>query len=160
MGRPRAEVIEALSLEVRRAQNRSDAYDDAVAEALRVNRTDLRCIDVLSQESGSITAGRLAGLMGLSTGAMTTVLDRLERAGYARRVRDEHDRRRVQVELTRKAHEDVWSFYAPLAALADELYARYTDEQLELLLGFLEQGRALAERVDAELRERLARAAG
>ena len=69
-----------------------------------------------STRRAALTAGRLAELMGLTTGAITTVLDRLERAGFARRVRDESDRRRVRVELDREgAREKLWPYYEPLA---------------------------------------------
>ena len=66
---------------------------------LGLNRTDTRCLDIIERLDG-VSAGRLASEAGLSTGAVTTVLDRLERAGYARRVPDPGDRRRVLVELT------------------------------------------------------------
>ena len=151
----RNKLIAAINLEVRRSQNRTDAYDEAVAEAIGINRTDHRCLDVLEQEGGA-TAGRLAELMGLTTGAVTTVLDRLERAGLARRVRDESDRRRVHVVLTEKAGEVLWPFYEPLQRLGEELYSRYSDDELALLLGFLVAGAELYEEVFAELRARLA----
>jgi DNA-binding MarR family transcriptional regulator len=151
----RNKLIAAINLEVRRSQNRTDAYDEAVAEAIGINRTDHRCLDILEQEGGA-TAGRLAELMGLTTGAVTTVLDRLERAGLARRVRDESDRRRVHVVLTEKAGEVLWPFYEPLQRLGEELYSRYSDDELALLLGFLVAGAELYEEVFAELRVRLA----
>lgn len=107
------------------------------------------CLDFLGQQ-GPITAGRLAELTGLSSGAMTAALDRLERAGYARRVRDPGDRRRVLVEPTDKAGE-LDSFYSEHASLAERLYDEYTTEQLQLLLLFLRQGRELNERRAAEV---------
>jgi DNA-binding MarR family transcriptional regulator len=153
----RKELEETINLEVRRSQNRTDEYDEAVSTALRINRTDMRCVDVLDQE-GRLTAGRLAALTGLTTGAITTVLDRLERAGFARRVRDEHDRRRVYVELTDEARARSWEFYEPMAELAATLYSRFTDEQLEVVLDFLEQAGELADAALAKLRERLQQA--
>ena len=78
---------------------------------LGLNPTDVRCVDLLDQH-GTMTAGALAELAGLSTGAVTFLLDRLERAGFVRRVRDLEDRRRVLVELV------------PLAADADLRAAR------------------------------------
>lgn len=151
----RQQLMESISLEVRRSQTRTDAYDEAVATALGLNRTDFRCVDILSAE-GTITAGRLAELMGLTSGAMTGVLDRLERAGYAERIREGDDRRRVHVALTKKAHESAWQYYQPLAELSAKLYARYSDEQLELLLDFLEAAAELFEGPLTRLRERLA----
>jgi DNA-binding MarR family transcriptional regulator len=150
----RRELIDAINLEVRRSQNRTDEYDEAVAHAVGINRTDMRCLDILAQEGGA-TAGRLAAVMGLTTGAITTVLDRLETAGFARRERDEHDRRRVRVALTEKAQAELLPFYAPLHEMSEKLFARYTEEQLELLLGFLVEAGARHEEILAALRERL-----
>jgi DNA-binding MarR family transcriptional regulator len=150
----REQLMEKISLEVRRSQSRTDAYDEAVATALGLNRTDFRCLDILSTE-GTLTAGRLAELMGLTSGAMTSVLDRLESVGYARRVRDTEDRRRVHVELTPKMHETAWPYYQPLTEMSAKLYARYSDEQLELLLDFLATAAELFEGEFARLREQL-----
>ena len=90
--RQKREIFDELIEEVRRSQNATDRFDSAVAEALGLNRTDMRCLDVIQRE-GAVTAGHLAEATGLTTGAMTVALDRLERAGYARRVRDSRDRR-------------------------------------------------------------------
>src|SRR5206468_2624735 len=73
--------------------------DEAAAEYLGINPTDGRALDVIDQH-GRITAGELARELRLSTGAVTTLVDRLERAGFAHRVRDEDDRRRVLIEVT------------------------------------------------------------
>jgi DNA-binding MarR family transcriptional regulator len=154
MTRPRDDLIAAINFEVRRSQNRTDGYDEAVADAIGLNRTDQRCLDIIEQEGGA-TAGRLAELMGLTTGAITTVLDRLERAGFAQRVRDESDRRRVRVTLTEKAHQELLPYYEPLMRMSEQLYSRYSDEELALLLRFLEEAAALHEGVFAELRARL-----
>src|SRR3979490_3402685 len=99
MSSRKRKVFEELIYEVRRSQAATDRFDQAVADAIGLNRTDMRCLDVLSRE-GPVTAGRLAEATGLTSGAMTTALDRLERAGYARRTRDATDRRRVLVEAT------------------------------------------------------------
>jgi DNA-binding MarR family transcriptional regulator len=109
VSRHKRHVFEELIDEIRRSQNATDRFDQAVADALGMNRTDMRCIDVLQRE-GPVTAGRLAEATGLTTGAMTTALDRLERAGYARRTRDAADRRRVVVELTPKVFDDIMGF--------------------------------------------------
>src|SRR5919109_1824865 len=103
-------LFEELLVEVRASQNATDRFDQAVADALGLNRTDMRCLDILDRE-GRMTAGRLAEATGLTTGAVTTVLDRLEQAGYARRVRDTDDRRRVYVEVTEETRRRAGSFY-------------------------------------------------
>jgi DNA-binding MarR family transcriptional regulator len=145
-------VFEELLDEVRRSQNATERFDQAVADALGLNRTDMRCLDVLERE-GPVTAGRLAEATGLTTGAMTTALDRLERAGYARRLRDTADRRRVLVEATERAMQMGGPFYGEHTALSERLYQRYTEAQLELLLGFVREGREFNERHAAQLEQ-------
>ena len=143
MSRYKRNIYDELIDEVRRSQNATARFDQAVADALGLNRTDMRIVDVLHRV-GSLTAGRLAEETGLSTGAMTTALDRLERSGYARRVRDGADRRRVLVQLTDRAGE-MAAFYSEHAAYAERLYQRHTAEQLELLLRFVRENREFNE---------------
>jgi DNA-binding MarR family transcriptional regulator len=122
-----------------------------------LNRTDARCLDII-EWIGQVTAGRLATESGLSTGAVTTVLDRLERAGLARRVADPADRRRVLAEITPEAQRLAEEIYAPLASAAATELERYSEAELALLRDFLRRGRALQEdhieRVRARLRAR------
>ena len=154
MSSKKREIFEQLVDEVRRSQNATDRFDQAVADSIGVNRTDMRCMDVIQRE-GPVTAGRLAEATGLTTGAITTVLDRLERAGLARRVRDETDRRRVLVEATEAALSGAVEYYGDHMELGERLYRRYTVEQLELLLGFVREGREFNERAAARLEARL-----
>jgi DNA-binding MarR family transcriptional regulator len=150
-------LFEELIDEVRMSQNATDRFDQAVADALGMNRTDMRCTDVLDRE-GPVTAGRLAEATGLTTGAITTVIDRLERAGLARRLRDPDDRRRVLVELTPEARERGRRFYVGHAQLAEQLYHRYSEDQLRLLRDFVRGSREFNEREAAKLeRENRAR---
>ncbi|HWD73815.1 MAG TPA: MarR family transcriptional regulator [Solirubrobacteraceae bacterium] len=151
MSRRKRDIFEQLLTEVRGSQNATARFDQAVADAAGLNRTDMRIIDVLDRE-GAVTAGRLADVTGLSSGAMTTALDRLERSGHARRVRDAGDRRRVLVELT-EAAQATNDFYSEHAAYAERLYQRHSLEQLELLLSFVRESREFNERRAAELEE-------
>ena len=150
MSRNKHELFEELIAEVRRSQSATARFDQAVADALGVNRTDMRCLDTLERE-GPVPAGRLAEATGLTSGAITTALDRLERGGFARRIPDPSDRRRVLVEMTPAVREHANAFYAPHMAQAERLFNRYTREQLELLLGFVRGGREFNEREAAEL---------
>jgi DNA-binding MarR family transcriptional regulator len=147
----KAELVDELGMAFRVAQNRSQALDELVAQRLGVNLTDLRCLDIVEQQ-GRITAGRLAELAGLTTGAVTAVLDRLEQLGYARRVRDTNDRRRVLVELTERAQRATWEIYGPLKAEWDRLLARYTVEELRLFLDMLDRGEEVGRRQVEHLR--------
>ena len=147
------QIFEELVYEVRRSQAATDRYDQAVADAIGLNRTDMRCLDVIQRE-GPVPAGRLADETGLTTGAITTVLDRLERAGFARRTRDPADRRRVLVELAPEARSGAGDYYGEHTALGERLFRRYSEEQLALLLDFTRAGRELNEREAAKLEAR------
>src|SRR4051794_9372852 len=82
-------------------------FHSAIADRLGVGVTDVKCYSILRQ-TGPITAGDLAERVGLTTGAITGVIDRLEQAGLVRRVRDPNDRRRVVLEvLSNPEHERV-----------------------------------------------------
>jgi len=123
---------------VRRTQVLTQMLDEAAALYLGINTTDGRALDVIDQAGGRITAGDLARELRLSTGAVTTIVDRLEKAGYARRVADPDDRRRVLIEATAKVariSEDIWG----TAAEAIDWASRYTDKELDLFIRFQEQ---------------------
>jgi DNA-binding MarR family transcriptional regulator len=138
-------LVEAVAHEIRAAQNAVDAFDEAAAALLGINRTDLRCLDILERR-GQLTAGELGEAAGLSSGAVTTLLDRLERAGYARRVRDTGDRRRVLVELTAAARRAAGELWGPLGEEARAELERYSDEELAFIRDFHRRGRELNER--------------
>jgi len=137
-------LVAEVALEIRAFQTAVDAFDDAVADRLGINRTDLRCLDLLDRHGG-MTAGDLATASGLTTGAVTRLLDRVERMGYARRVRDTADRRRVLVELTPLARERAAELYGPIAHAGQMGLERYSADQLKLLRDFLRGARALQE---------------
>jgi DNA-binding MarR family transcriptional regulator len=147
--------MRCLGEEIRSGQRATDKVDELVAELLGVNRTDSRCLDILEQH-GLLTAGQLATSSGLSTGAVTAVVDRLERAGYARRIPDPSDRRRVLVDLTDRARELIWELMGrPMREAGRPLVDRYSDAELELLIEFQRRGREMQERHAEWLRERL-----
>ncbi|MEV5827032.1 MarR family transcriptional regulator [Spirillospora sp. NPDC052242] len=97
-------TVGAIARAVQELRDATDLIDELAARRLGVNRTDLRCLSRLTAR-GPLTASELAVAAGLTGGAATTAIDRLERAGLARRVRDAADRRRVLVHLTDRAHE-------------------------------------------------------
>jgi DNA-binding MarR family transcriptional regulator len=139
----REELIYAISSRVRANQVLSDMLDDEIAGLMGINRTDYRALDVIDQR-GRIGAGELARELRMSTGAVTTVVDRLERAGYARRVPDPNDRRRVLIEVTPQIHENAAQLYGSPEDLVGA-YDDYTDEELETVLRFQEFGRTWLE---------------
>ena len=148
-------LLAELEHEIRAGQTATDMVDQAAADLLGVNRTDARCLDILDR-LGTISAGRLAEESGLTTGAVTAMIDRLEGAGYVRRVRDEEDRRRVLVDLTPRARKAGHALYEPLAARWAQFSKRLTIEQVELLLQFARLGREMNEELAESLRAKLA----
>src|SRR5262252_4299348 len=123
-------------LAVRRAGSVMQLLGAASAERIGINVTDLNCLNILAL-GGHLTAGELARRTGLTTASITGVLDRLEESGFVRRERDPHDRRRVIVRLdAARGLRDVAPVFAPVIAAWQAVAARYTDEQLSLILEF------------------------
>ena len=155
-GAQRSELIRAAGLEARLQQNAYDRFEDAAADFFGVNRTAMRCMEVLDR-TGQLTAGEIARQTGLTSGAATALLDRLERAGYLRRLRDPTDRRRILVELTDRARAATRAVYGPLAQAMTQ-FERYTDAELELIADFLRTGSGLllenTERIRALIADR------
>jgi DNA-binding MarR family transcriptional regulator len=131
----RDELIHEFIAAVRAGQTANQTLDHSVAEYLGIDPSAMRCLDILDQE-GPMTAGRLAERARLSPGAITALLDRLEKKGLARRLRDTNDRRRVLVEVTPEVRRGGERLYGTPEEGAQAL-AGYSDEQLEFLIGFL-----------------------
>ena len=127
-----------------------DAIDQAVADRLGINRTDLRIIDELSD--GPRAAGDLAVRVGLSAAAMTTALDRLENKGHARRIRDSGDRRKVLVEITEAARAVCQEAMGPIAEEGRLLLAGFTEPEIARIAGFLQSACTANDRQVARLR--------
>ena len=117
-------------------QTSNDNFDQAIADHLGMNRTDMRCVDLIDQ-AGGMTAGELARAAGLTTGAVTAVVDRLEAAGLARRVADPADRRRVRIEATDRLWEVTQPLIGPMVDESMAILDDYSDEELERFTEFL-----------------------
>jgi DNA-binding MarR family transcriptional regulator len=127
-------------------------FHQAIADRLRLNVTDHKCMDLLLMK-GPLTAGELAGMTGLTTGAITAVIDRLEQAGFARRDDDPRDRRRVIVQAVPRRCRDIAQLFEPFAATFGELSARYNDEELVVILDFMTRSCEGLHQSTMELRE-------
>jgi DNA-binding MarR family transcriptional regulator len=141
------EVVDA----VRDHQGAVDAVDDAASAFLGINRTDGRCLDIIDRR-GRVTAGELASETGLTCGAITTALDRLQTAGYVRRLRDHSDRRRVLVEMTDLARSRAWEVLGPVAEEGVRILKNYDDDQLTTIRDFLWASRDLLQQYAAGVR--------
>ena len=132
----RAELEVAFATAMRRTGSLMQLMGQAAADRIGINNTDLNCLNILSF-SGHMTAGELAKATGLTTASITGVIDRLEEAGFVRRERDPHDRRRVVVRLSLdKAVKEVASVFVPMLRDWREMAARYSDDELRLIVDF------------------------
>jgi DNA-binding MarR family transcriptional regulator len=116
--------------------------------------TDIQVMDILDR-AGEVSAGQLADLMGMTTGAIARILNRLEEAGIVHRERDPNDGRRVLVRLEREKDEmhKVHSILDSLEKTWDEAVSRYDEEQLAFLLEFLQRSNALSQKELVQLQE-------
>jgi DNA-binding PadR family transcriptional regulator len=116
---------------------RSVLLHTAVADKLGLNPSDHKCADLIHGQGEPLSAGRLAELTGLSTGAITGVLDRLEVAGFVTRTEDPNDRRRVLVRYTPEHAPDLRPFFLPLRQAMWDCCERYSNEQLDVIIDFM-----------------------
>jgi DNA-binding MarR family transcriptional regulator len=107
-------------------------FNQAVADRLGMHPTDVQCLNLLTLEPKPLTTGQIAALTGLTSGSATRLVDRLERAGYVRRERDTHDRRKVLVHLANLA--EFGRLWAELGEGWDAIFDGYTDKELALLV--------------------------
>jgi DNA-binding MarR family transcriptional regulator len=141
LSRPKARV--ALLQELEEAMRRTSAqgvlFGQTVANVAGISGSDLDCMDFLNLE-GRMTAGRLAELTGLTTGAITGVIDRLEKAGFVRRERDEADRRKVFIMIVPENVAKIGRLYVPMQEAMHKVWSTYSDAELQLLLRFAKEG--------------------
>jgi DNA-binding MarR family transcriptional regulator len=151
--RSKKHLAEELIREFRVSGNQDDAFDSLASQRLGVTETDLRCLNII-ENAGGLSAGDLAAQSGLTGGAITGVIDRLEKAGFARRVFDPADRRRVRVEVTRAFYSSAERIWGPVAAdWHSTLSRRFTIEELELITEFLRATNQVGRRQLERLRE-------
>jgi DNA-binding MarR family transcriptional regulator len=141
MTRTRQAVIAELGMAMQSYQRSNAEFDDEVGRLLDVNPTDLRCLDWL--DGRRMSAGELGRATGLSSAATTSMIDRLERKGFVRRIREEHDRRQVFVEMTEVGSARVWRFYGPLVEEGARLFERFTRAELESMLDLIKKVQTL-----------------
>ena len=142
MARTRQAVIAELGIAMQSYQRSNAEFDDEVGRLLDVNPTDLRCLDWLI--GGRMSAGELSRATGLSSAATTSMIDRLERKGFVRRIREADDRRQVLVEMTEEGSSRVWRLYGPLVEEGAKLFERFTRAELVMMLDLIKKMQALA----------------
>ncbi|MQY07024.1 MarR family winged helix-turn-helix transcriptional regulator [Actinomadura macrotermitis] len=151
-GPERAEMVEELRSALQRSTMFTVLLHHATAAKAGLNVTDAQCINALSLD-GPQTPGRLAQLMGITTGgAITAVIDRLEKAGYVRRSPDPDDRRRVIIEVVPEALARFGAYFEPIGHSFAEIVGGYDDERLGFLLDWLRDNNARMPGVIEEVR--------
>ncbi|TGK20842.1 MarR family transcriptional regulator [Leptospira fluminis] len=148
----RKEILNLVMTAIREMSALSVIISQIVAEKVGMNPSDMECGDFL-QLYGPMTAGRLAELSGLTSGAVTGVIDRLEKAKVARREPDPSDRRKVLVVPCTERAEEFGSYYASLAKAAGEALERYNTEELGTFLAISRDMIAVTQQEVQKLKE-------
>jgi len=117
-----------------------DRLDEAGARLYGLNRTDMRALDHIGRD-GPLAPTELARRLGFTTGGVTTVIDRLERGGYARRRADPADRRRLIVEATDHTRQQDRAVFGGLIRSTTRFVKHYSDDELGVVLRFLDEAR-------------------
>src|SRR5450755_1391310 len=131
----RAALMEELEHAVRRSSAQGVIFGQTVASRVGISSSDLECLDFLNLE-GRMTAGRLAELTGLTTGAITGVVDRLEKVGLVRRERDEGDRRKVFIVPVAERMMEIGRPYELVKRAMQKQCETYTDAELKFLIRY------------------------
>jgi DNA-binding MarR family transcriptional regulator len=140
----RAELLIKLNEGFRQLSAATILFHQAIADRLGMNITDHKCADILTR-NGAMSAGELADHTGLTTGAITGVVDRLEKAGFVHRVKDPHDRRRVIVKpIIERMDKVMEPLFRSMGRSATMLCEGYSTEELGLLYDFIIRCQQLA----------------
>lgn len=135
---------------VRRMGAQSVIVSQTVAARFGLNTTDLECLDLIQLE-GKVSAGQLATATGLTSGATTALIDRLERAGYVERFDDPADRRRVLVRIRKGSIDEIAKVYGPMQKRMFALWSGYSEAELAVIEDFLSRSLALSVECVADL---------
>jgi DNA-binding MarR family transcriptional regulator len=124
----------------------------AIAQSVGLGATDTKCIDlILCSPGGLVTAGWLSERTGLTTGAITHILDRLEKRQFIERVRDPQDRRKVLVRVRAESVEPLAPRYEAIAKAYMSLVEQYSDRELQLICDYMERASEVSEQALAEV---------
>jgi DNA-binding MarR family transcriptional regulator len=135
-GGRRAELVKEIVVAIQDEQTQNAFLSNAIAERLGVTSTELEVLGTLVVR-GPLSAGDLAKRTGLTSGAVTRLIDRLVERGSVRRLPDPEDRRRVLVEITPSAMKACGPFYAPIEREGTALLEARSERELEVILEYL-----------------------
>ena len=148
-----SELLDSLEEQSRELSTRTVIFHHLIGERLGLNPTDHKCLDVIIRAKMPMTASQLAEETGLSTGAITGVVDRLEKAGYVKRKRDTNDRRLIFIKpLLDKAMIKLGPIFEPIRKASMNLYSKYTDEELTTILDFITNCNRMTQNLTAKMK--------
>jgi DNA-binding MarR family transcriptional regulator len=130
----------ALNQVIREASALGQMFSATVAAKVGLGSADIEYLDILSM-GGRMTAGNLAKATGLTSGAVTGIVDRLEAAGFVRRERDREDRRRIFIGVRHDGLQRLQQFYRPLARAMNALADDYSDAEIAAFLDYFSRSR-------------------
>jgi DNA-binding MarR family transcriptional regulator len=148
-------TIADIARESRLMSSLSVLFGEAVAERLGIHHTDMETMDFLNVY-GPMSAGQLAERTGLTTGATTRLIDRLERAGYVRRRADPNDRRRVIIEPSPQKAAEAFKLFAGVMGRLTPVWASYTPEEIAVIVDFMRRTNEIVAEENARLRKECA----
>ncbi|MEU3822100.1 MULTISPECIES: MarR family winged helix-turn-helix transcriptional regulator [unclassified Streptomyces] len=136
-GQPAPADLQAFAVQLRRMNGEVNRLAHAFAASQGLHPTDVQALAAILDAEEPMTPGRLRERLGLTSGAVTACVDRLERAGHIRRSRESTDRRVVHLRYEPGAQAAARAFFRPLAAAAQTATGRFTPQELEAALRFL-----------------------
>jgi DNA-binding MarR family transcriptional regulator len=156
LSRKRSKQLELLMANLqlgRELSARTLMFHAAIAEKVGLSATEHKALDLLSR-AGTLTAGQLAELTGLTTGAITGLIDRLEKVGFVRREKDPNDRRKVVIQpITEKMEREIAPLFASMGARMEQLLSRYSVQELAVIHDFVSQSIIILQEETTKLQE-------
>ena len=139
----REQLLELFNEELRNFSTETIMFHQNVAERLGLNSTDHKCLDIILRNY-PMTAGKLAEMTGFTTGTVTGVIDRLEKASYVYRDKDPNDRRRVIINVhLQKVEKEILPLFASFSQSMRELFEKYNNQEIKFLFDFVARSRAI-----------------
>ena len=148
----RPKLMRNLVEAIKAFQDAVDLFDTTAATRLGINTTDLRCLTVLN-DRGPLPASKVAQSLGITKGATTTALDRLEKAGYIERCVNAEDGRSFLIGLTAYGQREITAIWNPMRVQGQANMEEYSERELRLLMRFFTESVRLQKDCIATLRE-------
>ncbi len=132
----------SLVIEIRKFIAGAIFFNQKIAERFQLNLTDTQCLNVL-EIAGSATPGQLASQTGLTTGGITVVLDRLEKAGFVKREPNPDDRRSLIIRPVPENLARLQAMYADIQKGLGQLFAGHSDKDLDIIQEFFQKANVM-----------------